>query len=728
MDRSKPPGTDPAVSGDGPSSGSLADPIRAFVGQSLGGYRIRRIIGHGSMGVVFEAEQQSLKRRVALKVLPPSLTLTDKVIQRFLREAESVARISHENIVAIYEIGQDQGVYYYAMQYIEGEALDRFIARQRLSVKEGARLIAQAARAIHVAHQQGIIHRDVKPSNILVEKGGRIVITDFGLARQERSATITESGALVGTPIYMSPEQVRASRDEIDRRTDIYSLGATLYEILCGQPAFAGNTTQEILQRILDREPKSPSKVRPGIAWEIEVVTLKAMEKDVNRRYQTALAMAEDIERFLNGEPILARPSGIFYRSWKRIRKHKEITWLATAVVVLTLIGLALGVSSARRRNEQFRIAVAAGWVSLARRDLPHAVQSFEDARRIRKNDLEVDEGLAIAQYRMAQEKQNINSPEVSQLFNQALDRLEAVVGRGSIRGEVHLAIANLLIGKAERISDSLKHVEKALQLSPESEEVRLGAARYYKQFAVDFKPPIEQKIQLLERASEHVNRALAINKSADGLLLRAEIYIERHDPGADASEEPSQYYDLARQDVEMALRLDPNNRYADKLLEQLKKITPSSLPSETSKTRTTIESDWRVKLAELGLPIISSLHAASGRTPAQSARRHQTRCPPSSARRPRSSGPSASRRPSALPIAPASCAGGQSHRGVQGLHRRLQAEPADGRLRVARGAARARLERPRARQRADRQGAAGGTWERAVREHRARDRQGARR
>ncbi|MFN8549713.1 MAG: serine/threonine-protein kinase [Candidatus Eisenbacteria bacterium] len=168
MDRTRQPGTESTLGGEGPQSDSIADPVRAFVGQSLGDYRIRRVVGHGSMGVVFEAEQQSLKRRVALKVLPPSLTLTEKVIQRFLREAESVARLSHENIVPIYEIGHDQGVYFYAMQFIEGEPLDRLILRGQLSFEESARLALQAARAIHVAHQQGIIHRDLKPSNILV--------------------------------------------------------------------------------------------------------------------------------------------------------------------------------------------------------------------------------------------------------------------------------------------------------------------------------------------------------------------------------------------------------------------------------------------------------------------------------------------------------------------------------------------------------------------------------
>ena len=293
-------------------------PLQELVGRQLGDYSLKRILGHGSMGVVFEAVHAKLGRRVALKVLPPGLGATEKAIQRFLREAQAVAQLSHENIVPIYEIGNDGATHFYAMQFLDGEPLDVVIKRGPIDPREASQLACTAARAIHFAHQRGIIHRDVKPANMIrlreSERGdsadgaasGKVVLTDFGLARPEQGESITDSGAMVGTPLYMSPEQVRAKKGEIDRRTDVYSLGATLYEMVAGRPPFSGESTQEILQRILDEEPRPPRALATHLHEDLEVVILKALEKEPKRRYASALEMAQDLERYLEGEPILA--------------------------------------------------------------------------------------------------------------------------------------------------------------------------------------------------------------------------------------------------------------------------------------------------------------------------------------------------------------------------------------------------------------------------------------
>jgi serine/threonine protein kinase len=310
------------------------------------------VIGSGSMGVVFEAEHQKLGRHVALKVLPPGLGNTQRAIQRFLREAQAVAQLDHENIVRIFGIGQEGSTHYYAMQLLDGEPLDKRMARERISYAEAAKLVCTASRAVNFAHQRGIIHRDIKPANMILCADGKLMLTDFGLARPEHGASLTDSGAMVGTPLYMSPEQIRGRRGEVDRSTDVYSLGATLYEMLAGAPPFHGQSTQEILQEILEVEPPPPRTLNRSIPGELEVITLKALEKNPKRRYKSALALGQDLERFLEGEPILARRTGVVTRVMKRVRKHRTISALS-CVIVLLLLGVFASVWMVNRAGRQ---------------------------------------------------------------------------------------------------------------------------------------------------------------------------------------------------------------------------------------------------------------------------------------------------------------------------------------------------------------------------------------
>jgi len=329
---------------------------RSFIGQKMGEFRIIKEIGHGSMGIVFEATHESLGRRVALKVLPPSLSVTETVIRRFLREAQSVARLSHENIVQIHEIGDQAGVFFYAMQFVEGQSLDRMLRERAFTPRECATICAAVARALFFAHEQGIIHRDIKPGNIILTYKDEPVVTDFGLARPEKAATLTESGALVGTPMYMSPEQVRGDRAHIDRRTDIYSLGVTLYEMLSGRAPFEATSTQEVLRKIEFEEAKPLRRVSPDVPRDLATICQKSMEKDPIRRYQTAIEFALDLERHLSGDAIQARPTSMHVRLWRRAKRHRVISTLA----VLLLVALGITVAqfmSGRKAKDQIENA-----------------------------------------------------------------------------------------------------------------------------------------------------------------------------------------------------------------------------------------------------------------------------------------------------------------------------------------------------------------------------------
>ncbi len=273
---------------------------------SLGEFRIIRELGRGGMGVVYEAEQTPLRRVVALKVLRFGVVADQEAMQRFQREAETVARLHHTNIVPIFAVGCERGVHYYAMQYIAGRSLADVLAESQrsgkpLSCDRVAAWGLQAAEALAHAHQRGVIHRDIKPSNLLLDGDGVVWLTDFGLAKRMDEATLTVYGTLMGTPRYMSPEQAASLQQPVDRRTDIYSLGATLYELATARPLFGPAEPQLVIAQILTEEPARPRQLRSGLPRDLETVILTCLAKEPLKRYQTAQALASDLRAVIEG-------------------------------------------------------------------------------------------------------------------------------------------------------------------------------------------------------------------------------------------------------------------------------------------------------------------------------------------------------------------------------------------------------------------------------------------
>jgi len=319
----------------------------------LGDFRILRPIGAGGMGAVYEAEQISLKRRVALKLLPPHLSLSDSAVRKFRREAEAGGRQSHPGIVAVHGVGVENGIHYIAQELVEGgDTLQRRLDEVRRTgeppqgyFREMAALIAATADALAHAHASGVVHRDVKPSNILLASGNHPKVTDFGLARVEKALSLSRSGEFAGTPYYMSPEQARGQRDRIDQRTDVYSLGVTLYEALTLNLPFEGDSTHEIIRKIVSHEPRDPRRLSGRVPRDLAVICLKAMEKDPSRRYENMADFSADLHRFLQGEMILARPAGPATRLWKQVKRKPGLS-AASSVAVVALAALIVAVSS----------------------------------------------------------------------------------------------------------------------------------------------------------------------------------------------------------------------------------------------------------------------------------------------------------------------------------------------------------------------------------------------
>jgi WD40 repeat protein/serine/threonine protein kinase len=342
-----------------PARPAAPPPPRLPSGSLFGDCEILGELGHGGMGVVYKARQRRLGRLVALKMILAGHLAGPEQIKRFHREAQDVARLDHPNIVPIYEVGQHDGQHYFTMKLIEGRNLSRDLAHYRRDHKAAALLMSRVARAVHFAHQRGILHRDLKPANILLDDRGQPHVTDFGLAKRlDASASLSPEGAVIGTPSYMAPEQAAARDRRLTPAADVYSLGAILYELLTGQPPFQGATVVETLWQVLDREPPPPRRLNPAVPGDLETICLKCLDKRSSRRYASAAALADDLKRWLKDEPILARRVGRAERAWLWCRRKPILAILsATAALLLLLVAVLVPISliSARSKDEANR-------------------------------------------------------------------------------------------------------------------------------------------------------------------------------------------------------------------------------------------------------------------------------------------------------------------------------------------------------------------------------------
>jgi len=302
----------------------------------FGDYELLKVIGRGGQGVVYRARQKSLNRTVALKVIGLGHWATEGHLKRFRREAEAAASLDHSGIVPIYEVGERDGSCYFSMKLIEGGQLDDVSKHEPISIRRAVELIAKVARTVHYAHEHSILHRDIKPGNILLDQKGEPHLTDFGLARLvESESTVTRTMEVLGTPSYMAPEQAVGNNSAVGTASDVYGLGAVLYQLLTGHPPFAGGTTYETIKLLLDTEPRPPRLWNSKIDRDLSTICLKCLEKDPKRRYSSAVALAEDLERWLKHEPIQARRTGPFARGKKWVQRNPTSALLATSLVAL---------------------------------------------------------------------------------------------------------------------------------------------------------------------------------------------------------------------------------------------------------------------------------------------------------------------------------------------------------------------------------------------------------
>lgn len=350
-------------------------------------YTLLEPLGAGGMAEVVKAWDNQLQRHVALKFLHiqhPLLT------ERLLQEARLQARVEHPGVCRVYDAGALDGRPYIAFQLVEGPTLDR--AAEAMNLEEKVLVMRAVAQAVHAAHRTGLIHRDIKPSNILLEKdetGWRPFVTDFGLAREMAAPSLSVAGSITGTPDTMAPEQARGDVKAVDRRTDVYALGATLYHLLCGRPPFTGDTAMDVLVKVLADEPPPLRSLCPAIPRDLETIVLRCLEKDPGRRYESARALAEDLGRFLDGEPIEARPAGLLYRLGKKVRRNRALAAvIAVALLALAVVG-GLGARSAWKARSQARLAQSFG------RDLERAESILRLGRLLPLHDTGRERRLA---------------------------------------------------------------------------------------------------------------------------------------------------------------------------------------------------------------------------------------------------------------------------------------------------------------------------------------------
>ncbi|RMG40339.1 MAG: serine/threonine protein kinase, partial [Planctomycetota bacterium] len=317
-------------------------PVERSEAKLFGEYQLLEEISRGGMGVVYRARQVQADRVVALKMIRSGNLADTEEIERFRVEARAAARLDHPGIVPVFDVGEIAGQHYFTMGYVDGPTLKAFVREGPLPPRRAAEITRKIADAVAYAHAQGVIHRDLKPSNVLMDADGNPRITDFGLAKQvESDSNLTASGAVMGTPAYMPPEQAAGQVERIGPHSDVYAIGAILYELITGRPPFSAPSTLELLSAVMQAEPVAPRSINPSIDRDLETICLKCLQKDPARRYASARELVDELDRYLTGRPILARPIGTFERAWRWCRRHVVVSVLACGLVLSLVAGLA---------------------------------------------------------------------------------------------------------------------------------------------------------------------------------------------------------------------------------------------------------------------------------------------------------------------------------------------------------------------------------------------------
>lgn len=547
----------------------------------LGDFRILRELGRGGMGVVYEAEQLSLGRRIALKVLPFAWTLDSRQLQRFKNEARAAAHLHHSHIVPIYSVGCDRGVHFYAMQYIEGRTLAELIkelracahpaaaggnpasgpagqaadshvadsrqARQKQklaeTVAEAAALATaystsspkffktvaefgvQAAEALDHAHQYGIVHRDIKPGNLLLDVHGHLWVTDFGLAQLPSDTALTMTGDLLGTLRYMSPEQALAKRGMVDHRTDIYSLGVTLHELLTLEPVYNGRDREELLRQIAFEDPRPPRRHNPAIPQDLETIVLKALSKSIDERYVSAQDMADDLLRFLESKPILARRPPLPERLAKWAKRHKGMVGASVVLLLLAAVGFAVSTALVAKAQWKTQAAYEAEAQQRAR-----AEKSFQQARHA------VDEFTELSEDELADklELQGLRRKLLQTALAYYQDFIEQRKDDPSLRAELaasHLRVANILdeIGSKAEALAAMERAKRIQEKLPRESSANTRSQRELTLLEISFAMRRSgDQLRLLDRTDVQEDLQLTveqIRKIEDLSVKRHELY-----------------------------------------------------------------------------------------------------------------------------------------------------------------------------------------------------------
>lgn len=439
-------------------------------------FEILREVGKGSMGIVYEARRRADALIVALKVLPPSLTLTERALARFLREGRIMARVRHPDIVGVYDQQSRGRLHWFVMEFVRGVSLQERLQVGPLPVRQACAIAARVGRALQYAHEHGVVHRDVKPGNLMLrgEPGGddtAVAITDFGLARETGTGSMTESGAIVGTPMYMAPELVLGGSAQASTLGDVYSLGATLYTMVTGLPPYDGPTAQSVLKDVLERDPPPPSQKRRDLPDPVEAIIQKAMEKDPGRRYGSAQELAEDLERWLAGERVLAKKPGLPRRALRYCLQRPLPTLLAALVFALAAGAWALnrerahGAMQAALADAERYLAQAA--TTRDEQDRPRTADERADLLRAAvaaaTTVIRADDGFTLAWFVRAKAYHRLQR-YADAIFD--LDQAERL--RGPLPEILHFRIDALRqLGDRASIERLQRDLERLLQIDP---------------------------------------------------------------------------------------------------------------------------------------------------------------------------------------------------------------------------------------------------------------------